>query len=785
MTHHAVRFLFVAAWLLWASSGGIAHGRESLTTLEAAARYADLAKEIELRLAGGERADTTLLGPLCLAYGKLKHYAKLFECIGRLEGRIRAGDTKIKADFVFASPADARPLPGMLNAEALLELGQHAQSTAAALAALSTLPADPGFDNSTWPPVKYQLSILPLLAISAAHSGARERALEYTKRLENTSIPFFGSALNKPVKSNSLARAYMAIGDYANALDNLGSSGLWRLVVGLADATSPMAYQGQGDTLSTQTELPRLLMLSKALAETGKRDDAKTSLDGLLNAPRLKDAGDLYWLALFERGRIGEAEAQLPQAAEFYRRAVEVIEQQRATINTEASKIGFVGDKQAVYARLIAVLVGQGRATEAFEYVERSKSRALVDMLASKRDFATQGLDPGKAKLVLAQLESVEFASKMQDETIKPGENSGVRNLQVLRQEIRATAPEFSSLVTVTSVPSEELRGLLGEGESLVEYYYQGKDLYVFVVSRERLQAVILDATGLTDQVRRFRNALESVGSQAWQTQAQALYARLWKPIEDMVTGKNVVVVAHGALHYLPFAALQNPEGSFLNDRYGLRFLPAASVLKFLRPAVAKKEAQLLALGNPDLGDPKLDLQFAESEATAVAGIFPDSRVLLRKDATETNFKKAGGVFSRIHIASHGKFQADDPLSSGLYLAKDADNDGVLTVGELYSMNLDADLVTLSACETGLGKIANGDDVVGLTRGFLYAGSRSIVSSLWSVDDKATAGLMKAFYENLGKLSKQEALRQAQIKSRQDFPHPFFWAAFQLTGRAE
>jgi CHAT domain-containing protein len=98
-------------------------------------------------------------------------------------------------------------------------------------------------------------------------------------------------------------------------------------------------------------------------------------------------------------------------------------------------------------------------------------------------------------------------------------------------------------------------------------------------------------------------------------------------------------------------------------------------------------------------------------------------------------------------------------------------------------MSLDADLVTLSACETGLGKVNNGDDVVGLTRGFLYAGSRSIISSLWSVDDKSTAVLMTAFYQNLLAADKREALRQAQIKVRGAHPHPFFWAAFQLTGR--
>ena len=114
--------------------------------------------------------------------------------------------------------------------------------------------------------------------------------------------------------------------------------------------------------------------------------------------------------------------------------------------------------------------------------------------------------------------------------------------------------------------------------------------------------------------------------------------------------------------------------------------------------------------------------------------------------------------FKYLHIASHGTFNADSPLTSALLLAKDSTNDGTLTVGELYSMRLNADLVTLSACETGLGKIANGDDVVGLTRGFLYAGSRSIVASLWKVDDEATAYLMTRFYSALKSTSKREAL---------------------------
>lgn len=130
----------------------------------------------------------------------------------------------------------------------------------------------------------------------------------------------------------------------------------------------------------------------------------------------------------------------------------------------------------------------------------------------------------------------------------------------------------------------------------------------------------------------------------------------------------------------------------------------------------------------------------------------------------------------------HGTFDAEKPLSSGLLLVGDSENDGRLTVGELYDLNLTADLVTLSACETALGRIANGDDVVGFTRGFLYAGADSIVSSLWQVDDAATSVLMQSFYEGLKNSDKRSSLRQAQLTTRKEYQHPYYWAAFQLTG---
>jgi CHAT domain-containing protein len=165
--------------------------------------------------------------------------------------------------------------------------------------------------------------------------------------------------------------------------------------------------------------------------------------------------------------------------------------------------------------------------------------------------------------------------------------------------------------------------------------------------------------------------------------------------------------------------------------------------------------------------------------------MFRNSRALVRSQATKRAVVDLANGFSMLHFATHGRFDAKTPLSSGLYLAKGTEADGVLTVSDLYSLRWDVDLVTLSACETGLGEIANGDDVIGLTRGFLYAGARSIVASLWEVDDAATAQLMESFYRALGTTDKREALRLAQIETRQQYPQPWFWAAFNVLGRAD
>lgn len=763
---------------------------ESLTSLEMRSRFAELERVAESKLDMQRQTPVSVLAPLCLAHFHLKHFNRLMPCLDHLEERVLSGDTTIVTDKFMVSDSDAMPFANMLRAEAYLELGDYPKSLEQAKVALSRIRETLPF--GIWPAKVYRLEIISTLSLAAALVGDGGLSRKYLKELEDFPLGFMGSAYTTFKRNNGAARVYLALGEYEKVLGYLKDEGS-----GFARALGNWGWGFAGkDSAWTRVELPRAVMLGRSLLETGKAGEAKGVLNDLLTHPRLFEHGDLYWLVLFDSGRIAEMEGNLKSAINFYRQAVDVIELQRSNINTEASKIGFVGDKQEVYKKLIAALVQTQRLPEAFDYLERSKSRALVDMLASKKDFSVREGDATKIHELLAKVEQTEMEGLVHGGE-PTGTNpqvatsstavSGQRNIAVsaVKQVMAGTAPELLSLVSVSSTPIEEIQARIPEDEVLVEYYYDGKSLFIFLLSRQGLQAVRTDIGSLKADVKALRDAITSPKSEAYLPIARQLYQQLVKPIEPLLAGcSKLIIVPQGVLHYVPFAALH--DGSqFLLDKYAFRLLPSASVVKYLHDQQSRKPGGILAFGNPDLGDPKYDLRFAEEEAKAVIQTIPKSRAVLRKEATEAVLRENAAGFNYLHFATHGEFNADAPLNSALILAKDASNDGLLTVSKLYSMRLDIELATLSACETGLGKVANGDDVVGLTRGFLFAGASTIIASLWQVDDQATSELMRRFYEGVNDKNKREALRQAQFFAREKYAHPYYWAAFQLTGNSQ
>jgi CHAT domain-containing protein len=451
----------------------------------------------------------------------------------------------------------------------------------------------------------------------------------------------------------------------------------------------------------------------------------------------------------------------------------------RGTIAVEAGKVGFATSTQQVYEALVQSLAELGDWSGAFLASERAKARALVDLLARVRDLPPprQAADHVRALLDTAVIRERDLGLPVDAQSVA---QRGA--IAAARAQLAPLAPEAASLVSVQAVPFDAIAARLAPDESLISYFHAGDRIYAFVVTGTSVRGFQLDGNGLDDQVRGFRTAIEQQSDAATEV-GRMLYDRLVQPIESALGGTALTISPHKVLHYLPFAALNDGQ-RYLVDRYSIRMMPSASALVYLRQDKSPREGKVLALGNPDLGDPRFDLPGAQQEALAIAHLSPSSRALVRADASKAAVEELGGGFSVLHFATHGVFEADAPLTSGLLLAREPGDDGRLTVSDLYKMRLDADLVTLSGCETALGRLAGGDDLIGLTRGFFYAGARSVVASLWEVSDVPTEKLMLSFYQNLATANKREALRRAEIATRKSWPAPRFWAAFELSGSA-
>jgi CHAT domain-containing protein len=755
------------AMLCWAAAAFAITGNQQVE-LAGSGRFDELAKQLEVDAAAGGNFAVADRHALCYAYSKLKHYGKLFDCLSALEQQARGPNRRTR---LFGLD-DVTPTIGLMRSEALIDLGRYPEAVAAAKQVLEWYAKEQSEDKDI------EANALAALTLAHAFNGERTAAEEAATRLEkvDASWPRYNAYAN--AKAAALARANLALGRYEKTLQAIAENKSFGVQVFLDNLLSGAALRGTSNWI--WAELPRGYMMAKAAKELGRRDEAKAGYDRLLAVKAVEANGEIYWLILADRGRIAEDEGQEDEAIALYARAIDVLEAQRSSINTEANKIGFIGNKQEVYERIIQLLLKRGQSGQALEYVERSKSRALIDMLAARLvspDFVKPSREAG---LALTAYLGAETQAKIQAPT--SADTPSEKRTAVIRaaERLRQAAPEIASLISVEKRGLADLQKWLGADETMVQYYVGGSRSHVFVVTKSGVKTHTVITDGLSDAVKQLRVAMEKRDARVPEL-SKALYDRLFGPFAAEIKTRNLLIVPHGPLHYLSFAGLYDGN-QYLVDRYALRSLPSASVLEYIRPRRTATRESVLVLGNPDLGDRRYDLPNAQVEAELVARNTPHSQLFVRKAASESVFVDQAGKYSMLHVASHGEFNGDTPLNSALMLVKDSRNDGALTVAELYALKLDADLVTLSACETGLGKVSSGDDVVGLSRGFLFAGARSIVASLWNVDDKATSFLMERFYAQLKSGNKRDALRQAQLETKKRFPHPFYWAPFYLIG---
>jgi CHAT domain-containing protein len=347
--------------------------------------------------------------------------------------------------------------------------------------------------------------------------------------------------------------------------------------------------------------------------------------------------------------------------------------------------------------------------------------------------------------------------------------------------QLKLSNPEYASFLSISPLTLREAQKQLDPDATLVSYFTTPQMTLAFVITRNSFHAEKLPVTSgrLSLAIATF---LDFAGAGDDSSALRFLYNSLIDPIKGRLNTTKLIVVPHGVLHDLPFAALTPNGKSYLHDRYTITYLPSVSILPYVKSRTKPGSNKILVLANnQEDGVPQLN--YAYDEAIWIASLF-GTHPLLGAEATPSALREKINEADIIHLIAHFDFDPKNPLSNRVLVGHDKEHEEPLDIGYIASLDLrHTSLVVLSACQTHLGKRSRGDDVIGLSRAFIYAGSPSVIASLWSVDDDATEKLMIAFYTHLKEgLGKAESLRIAQADIRRQFPHPYYWAGFVLTG---
>jgi CHAT domain-containing protein len=558
---------------------------------------------------------------------------------------------------------------------------------------------------------------------------------------------------------------------------------------------------------------------------------------------------------------------QMQRASELYREALTIIEKQALHLG------GVIEDRSRYRATNIRyyqeygdVLLRQGRQEQAFEVTERSRARTLLELLSNGHISIGKGVDNAflsrerdlqrtlQAKTeVRVRLVASEHAQEQVSRV-----DSEIDNLLMQAKDIKAqlllNSPEYAALVEPQQLSTAEIQQLLDENTLLLEYSLGERCSHLWAVTNDAL--MVYDLLPKKEIERAARELYDlwasrpveqaqpkepgkAKGARDYDRAARRLSQMVLGPVSELLGTKRLVIVADGALQYVPFAALPEPARSLSSMpiviRHEIVNLPSASVIAEIRhrhdghpkppgmiamfadPVFDTKDERVsptdlrtatngtLPIRSNDFGRAAADLGltrngtvhlnrliYTRNEANAVMAVIPVGKGFRALDFDASRSTAMSGILAKyriIHFATHGLLNNKHPELSGLVLSlvnkQGKTRDGFLKLQDIYDMNLRADLVVLSGCETGLGEEINGEGLVGLTRGFMYAGASRVVASLWSISDMATANLMAEFYKSMENgMRPAAALRSAQIQmwKQQQWRSPYYWAAFQIQG---
>lgn len=727
--------------------------------------------------------------------------------------------------------------------------------------------------------------------------GDAQRSLDaYTRALER--FRRSGNRIGEAVNLGSIGEIYAsqakfneAVAHYEQALAISREVGDKRLEAHTLKRFGE-AYMDRGDASKALSYFDLALTLSRAARDrreeadvldsigsihehAGRADDALVHYQEALSLYRATQDRGGEASALFSAARVQRSAGDLDGARSGIEAALQIVESRRSKIASHALRASYLASVYQQYEFYIDLLMRMHmRNPEAgFDAIalctsERARARWLLETLAEARGEVRQGVDPAFLRREQALRQALNAKAARQTRLLSGDYDEAearvlareVRELtaeyDVVCAEARATSPRYAALAMPVPLDLAEIRErvLLDDDSTLLEYALGEERSYAWVVTRGSLSSYELPGREAIEALARpvyelltarqvfpgepiARYRVRSGDADArLPAAATALSEAVLGPVAGHLRTGRVLVVADGALNYVPFEALPVPgtsTGELMIDRNEIVNLPSASALAALRTDTkhrvpASGEVAILADPVFDRDDPRVkpsskdgktaakrgmlaaDLDRAlrdvatpgigisrlpstRREADAIVGLAPGG-VILKALGFDANREMAtGGELSRyriVHFATHGLLDSEHPELSGIVLSlvdeRGRPRDGFLRLNDIYNLDLPAELVVLSACNTGLGQAIRGEGLVGLTRGFMFAGARRVVASLWRVDDEATAELMRRFYAAMLE-SRQEpaaALRAAKLAMRHQkrWRAPYFWAGFVLQG---
>jgi CHAT domain-containing protein len=537
--------------------------------------------------------------------------------------------------------------------------------------------------------------------------------------------------------------------------------------------------------------------LTRALKET------KTAVAKLSNleAPVLTCQSQLLL------GQIAHKRGEQTVALVAYQQARKTLETLRTHLQSEELKISFVKNRMGVYQGIVELYLDaentQISVKDVFSCIEAAKSRSMIEMMlqdgySNSPDDSTRSELTGRIRELRDELNW--YYHRLELEQFRP-EGVPRERIERLQEHARAREVELSRTVRESALRAGESKRLAGYSDfslaelhrtlpaagALIEYYLTSDRLLAVVVTRDQIEAIpvsVMPRVLEPLQLLRFQFAKFRLGAgyaeQFRQTlmrvtlsHLQRLYAELIAPLRIPAAIRHLIFVPHGPLHFLPFHALHSGE-EYLCDQYTVSYAPSAALFAFCQQKPASASEASLVLGIPDQRAPQI-----LKEVESVAALLPRAELFVGKQAGTKLLRDRRPETGILHIATHGIYRQDNPMFSSIKLG-----DGYLNLYDLYQMRLNAKLVTLSGCATGMNFVAEGDELIGLQRGLFAAGATSLLLSLWDVHDHGTAELMREFYQGYVRSGDMAgSLRAAMLRLREDRPHPYFWAPFVLVGK--